>query len=204
VQLALEADGEAGLADLVGHEAQRRVHRELDDLLGRVGRDLLDVHAALRGEHDRDPLGLTVEDQAGVQLLLDGDALLDQDLTDLLALGAGLRRLEHHADHLGRPIAGLLGAAHDLDAAALTAATSVDLGLDHHHAAALAAGEALGDLVRLLGVERHAGRGDGHAVALQDLFGLILVNLHEAPYARRLRGAGERGAFTVARGYAQR
>jgi hypothetical protein len=71
--------------------------------------------------------------EAEVQLLRDVDALLDVGPYGPLALGAGLVGDELHAQDLGSSVAHLVGAAHELDAAALAAATGVDLGLDDHH-----------------------------------------------------------------------
>ena len=60
------------------------------------------------------------------------------------------------------------------DAAALSAAARVNLRLDDDHAAA----EMLGDLARVGGGGRHFPARDGHAVALEDGFCLVLVNFH--------------------------
>jgi hypothetical protein len=57
---------------------------------GCLGRDLLDLHAALGGGHDRDAAGGAVEGHAQVELAGDVQALLDEQALDLLALGPGL------------------------------------------------------------------------------------------------------------------
>ena len=63
---------------------------DADDLLGRLRRDFLDVHAAGGRGDERDAAGVAVEQQAQVQLALDLRAGLDVDLVDRQALGPGL------------------------------------------------------------------------------------------------------------------
>ena len=108
-----------------------------EDLLGVLGGHLLDVHAALGRGHDRDAAGGAVEGHAEVELVLDVQALLDEQALHLLALGAGLVRDQLHAEIA---LHGLLrrrrvALAH-LDAAALAAAAGVDLRLDDDDLAA--------------------------------------------------------------------
>ena len=62
--------------------------------------------------------------------MLDREALLDEQALDLLALGAGLRRDELHAEDLLDRGLGVGPGLRDLDAAALAAAAGVDLRLD--------------------------------------------------------------------------
>ena len=72
-------------------------------------------------------------------------ALLDVDLADLLPLGAGLRGLQHHAEHAPRRGSrASSGERASLIAAALAAPAGVDLGLHRADAAAELAGGALG------------------------------------------------------------
>ena len=70
-------------------------------------------------------------EHAEVELVLDREALLDEQALDLLALGAGLVRDELHAeDLLGASASASSRGLGDLDAAALAAAAGVDLRLD--------------------------------------------------------------------------
>jgi hypothetical protein len=97
-----------GQRALVGRpDAGGGVDREGVDLLGRVVRDLLDVHAALGGGDHRDHARLPVDQQGEVEFLGDGRALFDVEAVDLLALGTGLVGHQHAAEHL-------LGVAADL------------------------------------------------------------------------------------------
>ena len=106
------------------------------DLLRRLRRDLLDVHAAFGARHQADALRHAVDDHADVELLADVGALLDQQPPHLLPAGAGLVGDELHAEDLAREIAHLVDRARELDAAALAAAAGMDLRLDDPHRAA--------------------------------------------------------------------
>ncbi len=129
-RLALEAELEGQLPGLEGQEAGGRVHVFLEDALGRLGGDLLDLDAALGRGHDDGRFAGPVDDEAEVELPGDVQRLLDEDALDPLALGAGLVGHELHADHRGRQGLGLGGRRRELDAAALAPAAGVDLGLD--------------------------------------------------------------------------
>ncbi len=74
----------------------------------------------------------------------------------------------------------------DLDAAALAAAAGVDLRL-HHDGLVAFAEERLGGLVGLFERGGHLALGHGHAVLPQDVFRLILVNLHGCCLGRAKR-----------------
>src|SRR3546814_10985679 len=58
-------------------------------------------------------------------------AFLDQQATNLLALGPSLVRDQLHAQDLGRKLTYFIDGTGQLDAAALATATRVNLGLDH-------------------------------------------------------------------------
>ena len=120
-------------------------------------------------------------DHAEVELARDVDALLDEQALDLLALGAGLVRDQLHAEDLRGACLGVVARLGDLDAAALAAAAGVDLRLDHDDLVAGLGDQLLG---RRLAPRRgcSAGRplGTGTPYFLQELLGLVLVDLHRA------------------------
>ena len=116
-----------------------------------------------------------VEDEAEVQLAVDGEAFLDQQARHLLAVGTGLIGDERLAEQLARDRLGLFGRLGELDAAGLAAAAGMNLRLDDRNGSA----EPLGDVVNFFGRERHFPAGNRHAVFGKDSFSLILVNLHE-------------------------
>jgi hypothetical protein len=123
-------------------------------------------------------LGLAVHHEREVQLALDGEALLDEQALDLLALGARLRGDEHLAEDVVGRGRGCFDALADLDAAGLAAAASVDLGLDDDELVAGVRDQLLGGRNGLL--RRHAGDALRHrdAVLSVQLLRLILVNVH--------------------------
>ena len=144
------------------------------DLLGRLGGDGLDVHAALGTGHQRDALRAAVDDHADVEFLFDVRAFLHQQPAHLLPARAGLVRDQLHAEDLGRALLHLVERLRDLDAAALAAAAGVDLRLDDPHLAA----ERLRGLDGLVDGKRRNAARNGHAEPAEDLLALILVNLH--------------------------
>ena len=108
----------------------------LEDLLGRLFGDLLDLDAAFLADHQHEPLARAIEDDAEVELALDLQPLLDQHALDDLPRRPGLVGDEVHAEDLLRGAERFVGALDDLDAAALAAAAGVDLRLDDDGAAA--------------------------------------------------------------------
>ena len=187
----LEAELEGQLARLVGLEAERGVDVLLVDLLGGVVGDLFDLHAAgLRG-HEDDLAGGAVEHEAEVELAVDGRAGFDEQALDFLSLRAGLVRDELHAeDGLASAASASSMRLDDLDAAALAASAGVDLRLDDDGGVACAE-ERLGGRVGLFERGGHLARRDRDAVLAQDVFRLVLVNLHRRglpPFARMTQG----------------
>eukprot|EP00760_Papus_ankaliazontas_P005597 PhM_4_TR12668/c0_g1_i1/m.74664 len=137
--------GGLGQSELAGElhglllcEALLDADGHLDDLLGGLLRDGLDVHAALRRRHHDGALRRAVEQKGDVVLLLDlGEDLRHVQLRDLHARGAGLLRHERVAEHLASLRHGVGRVGAHVDAAlearregALAAATGEDLGLD--------------------------------------------------------------------------
>ena len=116
---------------------RRRIDVHRDDLLGRLGGDLLDLDAALGRRHEGDAPAVAVDDGAEVELARDVETLLDVEAAHLLPLGARLVGDELHAEDLLGELPRLGGAAlGDLDAAAFAAAAGVDLRLDDDDGAA--------------------------------------------------------------------
>src|SRR5690606_7026178 len=121
--VALQAELESQLAALVRLGADQRVDGGLENLLGGVLGDLLDVHAALGGGHEHDATAGTIDHGAEVQLLVDVGAGFDQDLADRLAIGVGLVGHQALAQPLSGERLGVLLALDQLHTARLAAAT---------------------------------------------------------------------------------
>ena len=143
-------------------------------------RDLFDFHAAgLRGHEDH-LRTRAVEHNAQIQLAGDSRAGFNQQPLHSLPGGAGLVRHQLHAENLLRVLFRFAPRLCQLHAAALAATPGVDLRL-HHHDPMPGAEELLRRGVCLLKGGRHLPVRDRHTVAAQNLFRLVLVNLHEAP-----------------------
>ena len=173
---------------VVGHHAGRGVDGEGDDLVGRVVRHRLDVHAALRRDDEGDAAGRTVDQHREVELGLDVRAVLDVEAVHLLAGLAGLDRDEGAPEHLlgeGLDLGGRLGEAHAALLAgvrllepALAAPARVDLALHHPERAAELARRRLG----LRRLEDRLAPRHGQAELLQDGLGLVFVDVHRRPF----------------------
>jgi hypothetical protein len=154
-----------------------RVDGLLEDGLGRLGGNLFDLHAAgLRGHEDQFTFR-PVEDNAEIKLSVDGSGLLDQQPLDFLPPRAGLARDQRHAENVFGVEFGLLARVGQLDAAALAAASGVNLRLDDDARGALGK-ELAGHCIGLFESVGHFAPGHGYAVLCQDFLRLILVNLH--------------------------
>ena len=94
-----------------GMKPDDRVDRDLDDLLGVLGRHLLDLDAALGRGHEGDARGGAVEHGAEIELAGDVAAVLDVDALDDPALRPGLVGDQRHAEHVVGELAHLLDRA---------------------------------------------------------------------------------------------
>ena len=111
---------------------------------------------------------------ADVELLADVGAFLDQQPPHLLALGTGLVRDELHAEDLAGERAHFVDRARELDAAALAAATGVDLRLhDPDRSAQLPRG-----LHRFVDGKRRDAARHRNAELAEQFLALVLVDLH--------------------------
>jgi hypothetical protein len=159
--------------------ARGGIDRLLEDLLGVLLGDLLDIHAAFGRRHHGDAAGGAVEQHAEVVLVLDREALLDEQALDLLALGAGLRRDELHPEDLLHGLFGIRARLRDLHAAALAATTCVNLRLDDDDLGAALLLHLRDRRERFFNAQRRDADRHRHAVLLEQLLSLVLVDLHE-------------------------
>src|SRR5215471_3788926 len=167
---------EGELARLKREHAERRIERLADDRGGILGSDFLDLHPPELRDHHRGKPSRPVEGNSQIELPIDVQSLFDQDFLYPLAGGTGLDGHEiHPEDRLGESLRfiGILG---QLDAAALAAASGMNLRLDDG-----APPETLGDLAGFGGIVGHFAARHGHAVARQDRLGLVFVDLHGRP-----------------------
>jgi hypothetical protein len=155
-------------------QARRRLDDDLVDQFRVLFGDFFDVHAAFARTHQHDLLRDAVDDEADIQFLLDVGAFFDQQAVHLLAFRARLVRDQLHAEDLVRVFAHLLERLRDLHAAALAAATRVNLSLDDPHRAT----ELFRHLDGLVHRERRLAARYRDSEFPQDFLTLVLVNLH--------------------------
>ncbi len=194
-EVAVEAERGGDGAAVVRHQAGRRIDGDRLDLLRRVVRDRLDIHAAFGRGDDGDAAGFAVDQQRQVEFLGDVDAVGDVEALDLLAGRAGLDRDQGLAEHLRGMRADLVDRVGEADAAlgvgaellelALAAAAGVDLRLDDPQRS----GQLLGGGDRFLDAHRGMAGGHRHAELREQLFGLIFVDVHGARPLSRLARA---------------
>jgi hypothetical protein len=171
--VAFEPEAKGELTAEVWVESNVGIEVGLEDCVGVLGGDLLDLHAAeLRGHHRRETFA-AVEDHTEVELTIDRQGLLDEHGANQLALGPGLLGDQGHSQDLIRQRDRLVRVVGQLDAAALAAAAGVDLGLHYHPAA-----ELFGRRPCRLGLGDDDAARHRDPVAGQHLFALIFVDLH--------------------------
>src|SRR6185437_7321703 len=137
-----------------------------------------------------DLLRRTVGEHCEVVLLLDVGAFIDQQAPHLLAFGAGLVRLQLHAEDLAGEACDVFERPGDLDAAALAAAAGMDLRLDDPDRAA----EPLRGLRGFTDAESGIAARHGNAEAGKDFLALVFVDLHREAVGSLLGGARPRRA----------
>ena len=157
-----------------GLEADGRIDAHHLDLLGRLGGDLLDVHAAFGRGHERDPRGFAIDHHAEIEFARDVAAVFDEQASHLPAFRAGLVGHQRHAEHIVGELAHLLDRFGELDAAAFAAAACVNLRFDHPERTAQLLGRGLGFFGRV----RDLAAQHADAVLLKERFRLIFVNIH--------------------------
>ncbi len=154
-----------------------RIDRDGDDLVRRVVRDLLDVHAAFRGGDDRDARRLTVDQHREIEFLLDRRAVLDIEAVDDLSFRPGLVRHQRRAEDALCFLLNVLDRFDYLDAAGLAAPARMDLRFHDPHRAA----EVFRGFRRLIDAEGRKSARHRHAEFRQDRFRLVLVDVHRRP-----------------------
>ena len=190
------ADAAGEFQPLRVRQPGQRVDEDLEQLLRRLVRHFLDIHAAFTAGHHRDGLRRPVGHGGDVVLLLDVGTLLDQQTAHLLALGAGLVRLQLHAEDFAGQLLHLIKRTRQLDAAALAASAGMDLRLHHPDRAA----ELLRRLDSLVHGESGIAARHGHARLAQEFLALVFMDLHDALSCEMGEGwetASNRGAVSV-------
>ena len=133
----LQAQREGQLACLPCAKAHCRVDRLLEDGLRRFSRDLFNLHAAGLRSHKHQLARGAVQHNAQVELAVNRRGLFDKQTLHLLPLRPGLVRHQLHAqDGLGIAL-GILARFGHLHAAALAAASGMNLRLHHNARSAL-------------------------------------------------------------------
>src|SRR4051794_17902925 len=161
-----ELRGGGDLARLGAVHALDRVHRHPGQRIRTLGRQLLDLHAALVGRHREERSVRAVEEEGDVVLLLDVGPRVDENAVHRVPLDV-------HAEDLLGVRARVVRRPGHLHTAGLAAAADLDLRLDDGHAADLR-----GDRPGIVRGRRHLAEADRHAVVLEQLLGLELEQIH--------------------------
>src|SRR5690606_7486794 len=179
----------------VGH-AGFRIDRNGDDLFRGLFGNGLDVHATLGRDDEGNAANGAVNQKRQVQLARNVGAVFDVETIDLLASLAGLLGDECVAEHvlgIGNDVLDRLGEAYtalgvggEFLELALAATASVDLALHDIERA----GKLLCSGFSLVSVEDYDAISDRGSVTLQQLLGLIFMNVHAESLTFR-RGPGQ-------------
>ena len=175
-------------AGLVGHQPQHRLNRLGVDVLGVGGGHLLNVHSPGGADNHHRPPETPVNGQGHVELPSDVGQFLDQHRVYWNPLGVGLVGYQVLPQEGLGGLLRLFRRAHHLDAAGLAPTAGVDLGFDYRLPAQL-----LGGLAGFLGRVSQYAPGHRDAVASENLFGLILVQLHLCSLVRVIHPGGDSG-----------
>src|SRR6185312_4583396 len=180
-------EAERQAAGVERRESGSRIDGGTQDLFGMLCRHILDVHAAFRGRDHGDAPARAVDQQGQVEFARDVATGLHVDAVHDSPGRAGLFRHQRVADHRFRRGAHFLDGAREPDAALAggivrepsgAAAARMDLRFHHEHRTR--------QLRRrggsLIGCPRNMTVKDCHAVALQQLLGLVLVDVHGPGY----------------------
>ena len=128
----LQSQREGQLARLPCAKTHRRIDRLLENGLGSLRRDFFNLHAAGLRRHKHQPARRAVEHDAQIKLALNRRGLFNQQPLHLLPLRAGLVRHQRHAQNVLAVLLGVFARLRHLHAAALAAASGVNLRLHHH------------------------------------------------------------------------
>ena len=185
-KIAFEAERLRDMAAVMRHHAGGGIDRESHDLLRRIMRHLLDVHASFGRNHIGDARCLAIDQHREIEFLCDVGAVFDVETIDLLACRAGLHRHQSLAEHVLREACNFIHRLREPHAAlrirrqflelALAATTGVNLRLHHIDRT----GQRLRCGNRFVDCEGRRSRRHRHTEIFQDSLALILVNVHGA------------------------
>ena len=127
----LQAQRERQLSRLPCAETDRRIDRLLVNRLRILRRDLFNLHAAGLRSHKHQLARGAIEHDAEIQFAINVRGLFDQQPLHLLALWPGLMGHQLHAENVLGMQLGIFARLRHFHAAALAAASGVNLCLDH-------------------------------------------------------------------------
>src|ERR1700733_10724384 len=170
--------GEAGtkgeLASLIRLQADGGLNEFVEDGFRICFCDFFDFHAAGSAGHEENFARGAIDEDAEVELALDVQTFFDQHALDDAPAGTGLHSDEIHAEHGAGDFGGFVGRMRELYAAGFAAATGMDLRFDDHDRSAQALGGGAGFFL----AEGDFAAWSGDAIASENRFRLIFVNLH--------------------------
>ena len=172
--LALKPQAKGQLARLEGLESDAGIDEFLQDFFRMLGGHHFNFHAAFAGGHEHGPAGGAVDDNAEVKFARDVQAFLNQHALDQAALRPRLVSDQGHAQDSARQGLSFRRVVSQFYAATFTAATGVNLGFDHHRAAA----QFFRHSASFLGLGNHLAARHGDSELCKNLFRLIFVDFH--------------------------
>jgi hypothetical protein len=169
-----QAETEGEFARLIGLQAGGGLNEFAEDGFGIFFGDFFDFHATRGAGHEENFAGGAIHENAEVKFALDVEAFFDEHALDDAAAGAGLHGDEIHAEHGAGDFGGFVGGMRELDATGFASAAGVDLRFDDDDGSAKALGGGAGFFL----AESDFAAGSRDAIASENRFRLIFVNLH--------------------------
>ena len=195
LQLLFDLQPEQHLVEVIAFDPGQGIDVNLDNPLGGLFRDLLDIHTTVLTGHNGDGGRVPVRDDGEVEFFLDIDALLHQNLAHQSSFRPRLLGHQGHAQYVARRLGNLFRCPAELHPAAFSTTAGMNLRFYGHGQT-----EFFGNFLYFCHAVCNPSRGYRYTVFSEQFFCLIFMNFHKYPLERQPVPA-EPAANNVVNGY---